>query len=1634
MSIDYAENMFEAMKIIADKQVKNTSFDQTIVATIVDASKAKDGIYTVFNGNTNFVAYSSETGYKKDDSVMVTIPQGDYNNQKVIISKAVNKDNSEDSPLIYHSPLENFIDLSGNLISNTETKKIGLLANGNNCVWNENTEFLEEALNVSNPQTPPKIIEQGKGIELNTGYSHIAVKAEFSTSLGIYDIIKGNFGLALVISFAKPIKLLNDINNKKQVFLLDSSSFFGNVYGSIIPRTQEILFDISEYEGNPIEQIDLYAYQRNNFKDINNNRLMYSKSKFHNEADNIFIKNCYVGLGVMNDEITTDIAKLYTASEVYLQSNDTKDIYLSWIHKNLENNSASLIYNDNFPEGYIIKWYKYVLGQPNPDNFAGPNWEEINTETNTAMNISFSPNPNNQRELIKVIIIKNGSKIAVSPILELFNSKKIIDPDIVNLLDIQSDALGIRINDGGEQGNYSFYDRAGKLMGDNSEKILTAVFDPNESVLEYKGQLEEYTSIKWIFPADGMIVPIYNNQAIDKDFFKDVSQTNIQGEPTRQIDQREGSSVTTVTYNASKKIIYIQSNIRDNASIKYKLKDNLLYPGTRDYIYLEVEKDNIKYTASTSMFFNTFGTSGSQYNIVIEWDQQESPVFDISKDDVLTGIIKLQDKNWQTVTLNSEASFSGDWINGGSNSLQIEIKPETNKISIKKGTNPVNMDQLYILQVTLTNFGDYNYKLKAYFPIALKNNLANYYSFEGPDIVRYASDGTINFNQKSYNLKNKYNENTNDFSWKIIGQNHVGLPKLDTKLNILLPSSIYFSDLPICGVQAIKKDNNIIVWTQPLYIYRDNYPSTTLNEWNGQEIKLHKDEGVILANGIAVGKKAIGENNENTFSGVVIGDFSKTVTDPSMTKHTGIYGLHQGSMSYAFKDDGTAFIGKDGMGRIEFDGNQGIIKSANFIEATNNQSGKGMKIDLTNNILELYSPIKETDQNNNIVNYQLKLSSIGTETKPFIQVSRKIDSVESSCETLFNQYENAYNTLKNLITDSFLNLTILDEKFLQIKKIFDYANDQSISDITDQSISDITNVLSPSVMNPNNWTQFSDLIYQSYLAIQDIKEDKSNYFDETGGIRGNSDGLWQSFSYLKSRCKRLKEVELKYFKHKYNALKEQYNTNNNNAEEIDNFLKYYIDKYEIPQEIIYNEGQEGKKNYEYDDSEQHIITFNLYEENILNNAPVTTFTEDNYFLYNFEYKVKTNNGNIVEQTIQLPYENFKFQFLSSEEHDNIKTDTYILRGFILPDIQQNESGNPYLLIGNGSSQINNASYSKQEIKKDIPYDIILQIDSEFNEETDKYEVFQGNLQADPTPSESLFGIYFIKNQIEKEYDHIQKIFSTITKTNQNKWIIVDEIKKGIIEVTNYTIQIKELVENVEISFEKKDVTYHQKNSQNPIKQELQFISETTYNLHLNELKSSVRQSLLNSEKGFSFDVKEWENDLIKVVKKGGYITSRNYRPTILSSDKTPKRPTDNQDSSSDNWRQGMKGFIIDLTNDRFVLGNNSRIEGVQTQYYPGQTDASHRYFYIGTGAKFQYSSYYAKDVLSENSKDNMSYFIKAERGFHSSLSDLQNIFYVRWDGLTYCYQLRVQETFYFGPHRIRTYSRDNLPAHILGYN
>ena len=57
---------------------------------------------------------------------------------------------------------------------------------------------------------------------------------------------------------------------------------------------------------------------------------------------------------------------------------------------------------------------------------------------------------------------------------------------------------------------------------------------------------------------------------------------------------------------------------------------------------------------------------------------------------------------------------------------------------------------------------------------------------------------------------------------------------------------------------------------------------------------------------LGAGKK----NQNNTFSGVLIGDIQGGSKLNDTETLTGVYGIHEGVISYALKEDGTATFGK----------------------------------------------------------------------------------------------------------------------------------------------------------------------------------------------------------------------------------------------------------------------------------------------------------------------------------------------------------------------------------------------------------------------------------------------------------------------------------------------------------------------------------------------------------------------------------------------------------------------------------------------------------------------------------------------------------------------------------------------------
>lgn len=183
------------------------------------------------------------------------------------------------------------------------------------------------------------------------------------------------------------------------------------------------------------------------------------------------------------------------------------------------------------------------------------------------------------------------------------------------------------------------------------------------------------------------------------------------------------------------------------------------------------------------------------------------------------------------------------------------------------------------------------------------------------------------------------------------------MPKIDSGDNVLKPLKMFVSNVDCYTSVICKNSSGNVIWIQPIVIMQNRFMSTTLNKWDGEFMMDEENGGTILSAMIGAGRK----NNDNSFSGVLMGDVKqKAGFDDSLEQiQTGLYGFHEGAMSFGFNVDGTAFLGKTGKGRISFNGNYGSISSASWdgeisTYGVTKLGTKGMLIDLENGHIDAH--------------------------------------------------------------------------------------------------------------------------------------------------------------------------------------------------------------------------------------------------------------------------------------------------------------------------------------------------------------------------------------------------------------------------------------------------------------------------------------------------------------------------------------------------------------------------------------------------------------------------------------------------------------------------------------------------------
>lgn len=920
---NYGEIFCQATEILAQHLIEQISFDRTILCTIVDDSEKNIGKYRVSNTDMTFDAYTSDTSYKVNDNVYVSIPGGDWNEQKLIVSK---KANDSETMVEYINPYDRFINITNNIIP-TNSLTAGLVANDINkkqiLLWSYN----------SNEDSTLK-----SGGEVYAGYTRLALSGFFQTLLKSFDVRFGDYGLNLVIKTAAADRDETAV----KVCNLNCADMTGNPYNYQGFFPQAKIFDISNI--NKIIEMELWFYQKaGSFKNAQGAAIPYE-----NIPSNILVKDINVALGYDTQSFDKDTLILYTQdlTDYDVKKDDEsnhKKLEVRWIHKFDENGKIKVVELDDGID-YNLTFYRHSLGESSHSVWSGVDWAFLSSQTviegeanyiwkDAARDPSYNaiwlkPDYNKAQEKIKAILTyNNNEEVLFSSILTINNANEVVSQETVNAVS----ALNINCEDN-SNGNYFLYRLDGRIL-DSAYSQIKRVFKLYFNTYgDTNGSLVEAESIEWIIPANNTMINLYPDQGqeLKDDGFYHVFKA--------------------------------KENITENNVLYYTINSSHRQQNNNNTVKCVVVRNQIEYTAIKELTFGTAGTAGTDYTFILDFADNRYNALTVGANENIEVEATLYDYTGKKLDISDRAiewSLTTDGEDDGVHSDDGYIiinSTDSNKTKLQfnpdKPLAEVPDDNYTILKAVLTDWGDFD--LEAYLPIPIRSSI-DYQFISGATTIVYNSLGYLDDTfQNPYIIYKNDGIESIQGNWTIKSgvENDPCIPSLKTteEGTILKPVNIYVEDT-MAQLCVTGSDKGVKVWSQPIYAYQNKYPTSIVNDWNG-ELQINEKGNAILAAKVVAGKK----NTDNTFTGVMMGDWDDSDTEGVIQKNTGIYGFRQGAATFGFKDDGTAFIGEAGRGRLEFDGEKSTIQSAKMV---NNKGG--MLLDFDDGIIKLVQYDKEKD-------------------------------------------------------------------------------------------------------------------------------------------------------------------------------------------------------------------------------------------------------------------------------------------------------------------------------------------------------------------------------------------------------------------------------------------------------------------------------------------------------------------------------------------------------------------------------------------------------------------------------------------------------------------------------------------------
>ena len=310
------------METIAQSVVDGVSYDKTILCTIVDDADRDNGNYRVSDGTSNFWAYSETKTFRNDEQVYVTIPNGDYSLQKLIIGK---KKETEEEAFNYVKPFENLMQCTPNLGAYL-TYNAGTAENPDYQTLNSNYFSL-----IANGETAEKLASLSDEIDISRyfqGFTRLGIRARFRSMLAAEQVASGNYGLAFIFT----TRVLDVVDGNTFVYetfesllgeeLVKDSSFtegleqvidqYGNLYSVFINESNVVSLTINNTSKSLTDwQDEGYKFFNKTFETIEDYQLNDNGKFVYYILDNNYIETA------ITPELNPGNIQLYVRKNVY---------------------------------------------------------------------------------------------------------------------------------------------------------------------------------------------------------------------------------------------------------------------------------------------------------------------------------------------------------------------------------------------------------------------------------------------------------------------------------------------------------------------------------------------------------------------------------------------------------------------------------------------------------------------------------------------------------------------------------------------------------------------------------------------------------------------------------------------------------------------------------------------------------------------------------------------------------------------------------------------------------------------------------------------------------------------------------------------------------------------------------------------------------------------------------------------------------------------------------------------------------------------------------------------------------------------------------------------------------------------